>query len=369
MSTVRIIIDSANRQWILGKMAERLAEHLDAFDFTPDIGDGPRDDVDVNHWMLYLQPWRHYYPAPGFFNEDWRPAPAKHTAMITHVDDPLKVQILRDSIPKILDAGICMSRMTVAEVAGYGVDPARLTFISPAHDSAVTPRRIVVGMTTRRYPDGRKREDDLMHVARSMPLDAFRFEIIGEGWEDVAVVLRNAGAEVELFTGLSYDAILDRLSHFDYYLYMGWDEGSMGTLDALAAGVKTIVTPQGFHLDLPGGITHSFRDAGELTEVFRAIAADRQQCIDSVKDLTWREYARKHTLVWRALLEGHPLAELTPAGDDPIAPAAVSAARRRTRARLSKSELWPFYLESRKFWLRGKASQFKRWLMRRSGGK
>lgn len=369
MSTVRIIIDSTNRQWILGKMAERLASSLGAFGLSADIGDGPRDDVDVNHWMLYLQPWRHYYPAPGFFNSDWRPAPTKHTAMITHVDDPLKVQVLRDSIPKILDAGICMSRMTVAEVAGYGVDPARLTFISPAHDSKVTPRRIVVGMTTRLYPDGRKREDDLMHVARSMRLDAFRFELVGEGWDDVAVVLRNAGAEVELFANLPYDAILDRLSRFDYYLYMGWDEGSMGTLDALAAGVKTIVTPQGFHLDLPGGITHPFHDADELAEVFRSIAAGRQQLIDSVKDLTWSEYARKHALVWSALLEGRPLSEVTPSAGEPIAPGTVAAARRRARARLSKSEFWPFYIESRKFWLRGKASQFKRWLVRRGGRK
>jgi hypothetical protein len=365
MLSVRLILDAVNRQWIIGKIAERLRESLRAWDVDADIGEGPRDDVDVNHWMFYLQPWRHYYPAPGFFAPGWRPAPAKHTAMITHVDDPLKVQILRDSIPKILDAGICMSRMTVAEVAGYGVDPSRLTFISPAHDAAVTPRRIVVGMTTRLYPDGRKREDDLMHVARSMRLDAFRFEIIGEGWEEVAAVLRGAGAEVELFTDLPYEAILERLSRFDYYLYMGWDEGSMGTLDALAAGVKTIVTPQGFHLDLPGGITHPFHDAGELTEVFRSIAADRQQRIDSVRDLTWSDYARKHAVVWRALLDGRPLTDVTPAAGDPVAPAAVAAARRRVRARLSKSEFWPFYIESRKFLLRGKASQFKRWLLKR----
>ena len=172
---------------------------------------------------------------------------------------------------------------------------------------------------------------------------------------------------MDLFTDLAYEAILGRLTHFDYYLYMGWDEGSMGTLDALAAGVKTIVTPQGFHLDLPGGITHSFHDGRELVEVFRSIAADRQQRIDSVKDLTWTEYARKHAIVWRALLDGRSLADVTPAGAAPIAPAAVSAARRRVRGRLFKSEFWPFYFESRKFLLRGRLSRLKRWLlMRRS---
>jgi hypothetical protein len=368
MTKVRLIIDPTNRQWILGKMAARLAGSLGAHGFDAEIGEEPSDGADVNHWMLYLQPWRHYYPAPGFFANEWRPAPTKHTAMITHVDDPLKVQILRDSMVKILDAGICMSRMTMAELTGYGIDPARLTYVNPAHDSAVQPRRIVVGMTTRLYGDGRKREDDLLHVARAMRLEAFRFEIVGEGWEDVAEVLRHSGAEVELSTGLSYEEILQRLQRFDYYLYMGWDEGSMGTLDALAAGVKTIVTPQGFHVDLKGGITHPFHDANELTEVFRSIAADRQLRLDSVKELTWAEYARKHALVWRALLEGRPLAALSPGEPSAgIASSDLLRARRRLRSRLFKSEFWPFFLESRRFWMKGKAARVKGWLLRRRG--
>jgi hypothetical protein len=363
---VRLIIDSANRAWIIGKIAERLAAHLPAYGVEADVGDAPSDAADVNHWMLYLQPWRHYYGAPGFYSPAWKPVPAtKHTAMITHADDPLKVRIIREAMEKVLDAAICMSRMTMAELAAHAIDPGRLTYVNPAHDGRVNPRRVVVGITSRLYPDARKREDYLLEVARSIPLDAFRFEIIGEGWDEVAAVLRNSGAEVDLFTDLAYEAILVRLANFDYYLYMGWDEGSMGTLDALAAGVKTIVTRQGFHLDLPGGITHSFRDAEELTEVFRSIAADRQQRIDSVRDLTWSEYARKHAMVWRALLEGRSLAEVTPAGTGPIAPAAVVEAHRRWRSRLFKSEFWPFYMESRKFWARGKASRFKRWLLRR----
>ncbi len=365
---VRLIIDAVNRQWILGKITERLARHLaEDHGVEADVDEGPSGGADVNHWMLYLQPWRHYYSAPGFYDQAWKPAPPTiHTAMVTHVDDPLKVQILRDSVGKVLDAAICMSRMTMAELTGYGIDASRLTWINPAHDAAVQPRRIVIGMTTRLYGDGRKREDDLLHVARTIRLDAFRFEIAGEGWDEVAAVLRSAGAEVELSAGLHYDAILERLRRFDYYLYMGWDEGSMGTLDALAAGVKTIVTPQGFHLDLKGGITHPFHDAEELTAVFRSIAADRQARLDSVGDLTWTEYARKHVLVWRALLEGRLLAGLTSTGAEPIASAGVADSRRRARSRFFKSEFWPFYIESRKFWLRGRASRFKQWLIRRN---
>ncbi|HEX7193184.1 MAG TPA: hypothetical protein VF381_16555 [Thermoanaerobaculia bacterium] len=364
---VRLIIDAVNRHWIIGKITERLAGHLADHGVEADIDEGPSSSADVNHWMLYLQPWRHYYAAPGFYNQGWKPAPPTiHTATVTHVDDPLKVQILRDSVGKILHAGICMSRMTMEELTGYGIDASRLTWINPGHDAAVQPRRIVIGMTTRLYGDGRKREGDLLQVARTIRLDAFRFDIAGEGWEEVAEVLRSAGAEVELLPGLPYDAILERLRQFDYYLYMGWDEGSMGTIDALAAGVKTIVTPQGFHLDLNGGITHPFHDAEELTAVFRSIAADRQTLLDSVRELTWPEYARKHALVWRALLEGRLLSDVMSMGGEPIASGDVADSRRRARSRLFKSEFWPYYIESRKFWLRGRASRFKRWLLRRN---
>jgi len=366
---VRLVIDSVNRQWIIGKMADRLASALRELDFDAEVDEGPSDAVDVNHWMLYLQPWRHYYSAPGFFEPQWRPAPTKHTAMITHVDDPVKVQIVRDSIGKILDAGICMSRMTMSELAGYGIDAARLTYVNPAHDDAVNPRRFIIGMTTKRYGDGRKREDDLLLVARKVRLDAFRFEIIGDGWEAVAEELRRAGAEVDLApSDRGYGYILERLPHFDYYLYAGWDEGSMGTLDALAAGVKTIITPQGFHLDLKGGITHPFHDEAELAAVFQAIADDRKVRIDSVKNWTWNEYARRHASIWRALLEGRPLAAAIPIeeGHTPILESDLTRAKQRLRSRTFKSEFWPYFLESRRFWMRGKLARLKRWLLRRN---
>jgi hypothetical protein len=71
----------------------------------------------------------------------------------------------------------------------------------------------------------------------------------------------------------------------------------MGFLDALAAGVPTIVTPQGFHLDAPGGIAHAFDDIDELRHIFADIAAARRRRVDAVAAWTWEEYTRKHLFV------------------------------------------------------------------------
>jgi hypothetical protein len=78
----------------------------------------------------------------------------------------------------------------------------------------------------------------------------------------------------------------------------------MGFLDALAAGVATIVAPQGFHLDVKDGITHPFTTFEDLLRVFQGIAGERDRRIQSVRDLTWASYANKHAILWRAVLEG-----------------------------------------------------------------
>jgi hypothetical protein len=90
--------------------------------------------------------------------------------------------------------------------------------------------------------------------------------------------------------------------HFDYYFYPGLDEGSLGTLDALSAGVKTIVTTQGFHLDIPNGITHGFWEYEELRDIFEGIARDRRGRVDMARRLTWTKYAERHVAIWASLL-------------------------------------------------------------------
>ena len=213
---------------------------------------------------------------------------------------------------KLVNVGICMSSDTRAQLIDAGVDDRQLTFISPAHDGRLKPRKIILGITTRLYSDGRKREKLLVELARRMHLGNFEFRIFGLGWENVIPELERAGAVVSWHREsgdfqADYDTLLRAIPNFDYYVYLGLDEGSLGTLDALAAGVKTIVTPQGFHLDLPHGITHPVLTVGDLETVLLSIIEERQARILSVQALTWKTYAMRHVEVWRTLLNQSPL--------------------------------------------------------------
>lgn len=290
--TARLVLHPDNKGWILEKFAVRLVENLPYWNVTADIGSLPSKTVDINHWMLFTHCSGARWP--------------NSTMLVTHIEDPTQLEALRGGL-EVVDVGVCLSRMAVENLVWRGFPRQRLCCITPAHDGLVLPRRIVIGITSRLYQDGRKRESVLLKVADSLKLDAFHFEIFGQGWESVVPALEAGGATVSYWPGTQndeqdYRAMAERVPLFDYYLYTGLDEGSMGFLDALAAGVPTIVTPQGFHLDVEGGMTHPFRDGADLARVFEEIAAPRLTRITSVRNLTWREYARQHSLVWRAIL-------------------------------------------------------------------
>ena len=293
---VRLVL--TQKGWIFEKFAARLAENLPHWNVDVDVSRDVCPEADFNHWIVYLDTLEHT-------DEDLA---LRSTMFITHVDRPAKLTVLKKRMATA-EMGFCMSRMTVDDLVARGLDRKRLCFITAGHDGLIKPRRIKVGITSRLREDGAKREDILLDAARMTRLDAFQFEIIGPGWEKVIPELEAAGAAVSYFPGTAdgradYRINLERVPQFDYYLYMGFDEGSMGLFDALAAGVPTIVTPQGFHLDIEHGITFPIRDAGELREVFRNIPAERQARVNSVARLTWDNYAKGHALVWRAILNG-----------------------------------------------------------------
>ncbi|HTF21180.1 MAG TPA: hypothetical protein VK658_24055 [Chryseolinea sp.] len=288
---VRIVSYEDINAWILGKFARRLHEELLKLGVEVDIANKIDAAADINHHIIYL----------GY--DEQQEHSAIDTLMVTHVDNLRKLDIVKRQL-NVAKLGICMSKPTADELATAGIPVEKLNYINAAHDGVIVPKKYNMGITSKVQPDGCKREGMLLSLCERVSPEDFRFTIMGMGWEDIIEAIRKRGFEVRYYNDFNYDEYVKLIPTLDYYLYFGQDEGSMGFIDALAAGVKTIVTPQGYHLDAPGGITHPFNEIHELVDIFNQLAAERRSLINSVSTWTWRDYAIKHVEVWEHLL--HP---------------------------------------------------------------
>ena len=286
---VRLVCYENVGDWIVGKFAAKLNEGLLALGVRSDIGQAADSDADVNHHLLYL----------GYENRKT----SLDTLMVTHIDSVHKMKLLRRQLESAA-LGICMSRRTMTDLLAAGLRRDKLCVVHPAHDGHIKPRPLRVGITCRTYADGRKREYFLEELCRRIGPADFRFWIMGRGWGTVVSAIRKLGFRVdydEEFDSRRYESAIPDL---DYFLYFGADEGSMGFVDALAAGVKTIVTSVGYQADLVEHITHPIAGVEDLVAAFTAIASERSRLTAPVAGWTWENYARKHLRIWEYLMSG-----------------------------------------------------------------
>ncbi len=286
---VRIVCYEDLDLWILGKFARKMQIELSALGVDCDIGKVPDPLADINHHIIYF-----YY--------DGRPSTID-TVMVTHIDEAWKLEQVRKQLTAV-PMGICMSATTVQQLVDGGIPRERLSYVLPAHDQVMRPRPLAIGITSKIHSDGRKRELLLVALADQLDPRQFFFKIMGAGWHGIVDQLRARGFTVEYHDAFDYELNQRLVPTFDYYLYLGLDEGAMGFIDALAAGVPTIATPQGYHLEAVNGITHPFVTLEELRSVFRQIAKERAVLTDSVAGWNWREYAIRHLEIWQYLRYG-----------------------------------------------------------------
>jgi len=211
-----------------------------------------------------------------------------------------KVRMLRRQL-ETADLAICMSADSAADLRSAGLPREKICYVNPAHDGVIVPRRLRVGITTRLYEDGRKKEDAFERVLEKIPRDDFHFSIMGAGWGGVVEEMRRRDFSVNLYPAFDLKTYRELIPTLDFFVYFGHDEGSMGFVDAVAAGVATIVTPQGFHLDVEDGITHPIDNVDELATVLTKIAEHRRRRASRVADWSWRRYAEKHLELWQHL--------------------------------------------------------------------
>lgn len=294
-SSLKVNIVDTGDTWIFNKFAVRLEEALTNYNVEVTISPNTRSDVDINHHI----PFACYKPYP------------KDTLMITHVHSEKIVAFLKKQLDTA-GMGICMSKDTMNQLISYGIPRGKLCYINPAQDNVIRPHKYCIGITHRCYDDCdvRKRATSLLDILDGVDASFFRFFIMGDGWDKIVEQMRAKGFEVTYYPNFIYDTYNTLMQQIDYYLYMGFDEGSMGYLDALAAGAGTIVTPQGFHLDVDCPIDYPCSTVKQFRGAFLDLQNQRKAKIEAVEGWNWRNYAWKHLEIWNYLLARKSLKEL-----------------------------------------------------------
>jgi hypothetical protein len=286
---IRIICYEDPKEWVLGKFAVNLFKELKLYGHDVSLSGNPDPDADINHHIIYLGVKKIY--------------PSLNTVMITHIDTKEKINLLKYQIKNGI-IGICMSSQMLTKLLDAGLPSDRLSYILPAHDGYLKPRRIVIGITTRLYHDGRKRESVLLWLSKRIDPNEYSFFIMGSGWQEIVIKLRDKGFLVNYHSEFDKEIYNLSIPILDFYLYLGTDEGSLGYIDALSAGISTIATPQGFHLDAKDGLCYSFKTKEELLLIFHQIIEKKRKLTKAVIDWTWPNYAKKHVDLWEYLISG-----------------------------------------------------------------
>lgn len=285
LKKVRLVC--ASEGWILQKFAVKMQENLKKRGIEADIGKCVDDTADINHHIAHHE----YEPIQD----------CRDTLMITHIDSVNKINLLKHQL-QVARMGICMSRDTMLQLISMGIPREKLCYINPAQDGIIKPRKYVLGITHRVHEDYRKRVNALLDICERISPDYFEFKIMGDGWDEIVQKVRAKGFTVTYYSEFDYEVYVQLIPSLDYYLFWGFDEGSMGYLDALAAGVGTIVTPQGFHLDTRNGLTYPCRTIADFVDVLLKLEMDKKKITDAVADWTWENYTAKHIEVWKYIL-------------------------------------------------------------------
>lgn len=288
---IKINIITPKTGWIIYKFANNVFKELEGEGFDVQLSERFMETADINHY---------FFPANIGYSK-YSKVDEKTTFMITHVDTSMKVSQIREWTQKGA-LGICMSEETMNRLATWGVERNKLCFINPPVDSDISPNKITLGFTFRLYGDVRKRENMFVDIFESIDPRFFRIKIMGSGWDEIVKCIVQKGFEVEYFNEFNKEEYNRLIKSLDYYCYFGFDEGSMGYLDAIAAGVGTIVTPQGYHLDTPIPITYPVRTFDDIIGVLKELEKDRKKSLDFINTWTWNNYTHKHVDIWKYVL-------------------------------------------------------------------
>lgn len=284
------LVDYEGGGWILSRIAGNLLDSLLRLGIPAEVSKTPLQDAPIVHHIIYL-------------SARTQPRAILETSMVTHVDKPWKMDLIRKQASlKILP--IAMSTES-SRIVGQGLNPSitgniPYAVMPPLVETSIS--KYTVGVFSRTYRDGRKREFELLAFASRFSPEMIKFRIVGSGWATIVQKLRKSGFEVGWSEGFETSDYIAELDSVDCALYFGWDEGAVGCIDALARGKRVIAPPVGYHLDYASPLLSFAYNGLEASERISSEVEERSSMISSMSTRTWDNYAEAHIDIWRYLV-------------------------------------------------------------------
>jgi len=219
-----------------------------------------------------------------------------NAVFITHTDDKIKEEKLK-KIKNDFDVYFCMSAEDAQFLIELGYDKTKVYGINlPVRNQYIRP--LAIGIFSRCYPDKRKNEEWLFNYCKANPISKYvDFIFIGDGWGGFVNRLAELGCSFQwhnVSRDMPYEYMYQqqKLTCFDYYIYMGMDGGAMGSYDAYAMGTSLCISDDGYHKSIPD-IDYSFSNEREFTTVLGKIIDKQVRKLDFFANNSVNNYVNK----------------------------------------------------------------------------
>lgn len=240
---VYLSIAGVSPAWIVGKIAEDIKSQLEKEAIVCRYGT-PREYGGEE--VCYHLGWAYAEP---------KKEALVNSVFVTHIDDSFK-EMLVFSMRDKFDSFICMSKEDEAFLIELGYDRTKVFGLTlPVRNTYIKPLNF--GIFSSCYKDKRKNEEWLLTFCRKYDeTSILNFIFIGPHWGNFVKELNKLGCSFEWHCAsgnmpYEYQFQQMKLSSLDYYFYMAFDGGAMGTYDAYAMGVPLFVTNDGYHQEIP----------------------------------------------------------------------------------------------------------------------
>lgn len=242
MIKVSIVLHENNEGWILEKFAQKIANALDKNKYNVQVSRLPDKNAEIIFWMHYLN-----------VDLSLLGKPKIHFAVVPHVDHPKKLAQLQKITRNDVNL-ICFSKELENKLKVTFPNNSKILSLEFGNDLAPKERKFIIGMASNIYSDGRKNEKWISEFGVKYFHANIKFVFIGKRWEETVETLTQVGLECEIYNSgknieASYEVVIDQLKKLDLCIYTGFDEGSLGALDAYMLGIPLLISKQGFHLE------------------------------------------------------------------------------------------------------------------------